>query len=160
MYRIKLDSNNYLSFPTADGDSVQWMNFNAVLPMSAKYGGCGEEVGTKITSSEWDSIAIGCDFDTYSTRKTKVLNGNGYCEVFTETLKINSKLSIMRIADKECYIIGSDKLPVWVTVTEMSASIKVDDETTLTILYLIDNDGMEDEDMGNWDYSNYTFEVL
>lgn len=43
-------------------------------------------------------------------------------------------------------------------VIELSASIKVDDDTTLVILYLVDAN--QDDDMGNWDYSNYTFEVI
>jgi hypothetical protein len=50
--------------------------------------------------------------------------------------------------------------------TEMSASINCEDvdgnEVILTINYLLDNSDIEDAggDMGNCDYSNYTFEII
>lgn len=46
-------------------------------------------------------------------------------------------------------------------VVEMSASLKINDESTLVILYLIDKADVDSfEDEGNFDYSNYTFEVI
>lgn len=45
-------------------------------------------------------------------------------------------------------------------VTEMSASIGLEDGRELTILYLIDNNELNDcEDLGNLSYDNYTFTV-
>ena len=43
-------------------------------------------------------------------------------------------------------------------VVEMSASVDYEDGE-LTILYLIPKDDTDDEDMGNWDYSNYSFVI-
>jgi len=50
-------------------------------------------------------------------------------------------------------------------VVEMSASINCQDQegndVTLVVLYLVDADGFsETEDLGNLDYSRYTFEIL
>ena len=45
-------------------------------------------------------------------------------------------------------------------VVELSASVKVDDETTLVILYLVSKSESEDLEMDQYDYSCYTFEVV
>lgn len=45
-------------------------------------------------------------------------------------------------------------------VVELSASIKVDDDTTLVILYLVDKSESEVLEMDQYDYSTYTFEVV
>jgi hypothetical protein len=76
-----------------------------------------------------------------------------------ETVALVGKEAVEKVKAESCDFTGRLIDDVY-EVTEMSASIDLTDDTTLTILYLIPNDQLkENEDLGELSYDNYTFTV-
>lgn len=79
-----------------------------------------------------------------------------------EAIKIVGEENVEEVKSLNCDFTGRVIDDVF-NVVELSSSIKCKDlegdDCILTILYLVSKDE-EDEDMGNWDYSNYTFEII
>ena len=75
-----------------------------------------------------------------------------------EAIKICGKELVERVKSINCEFTNR-VIDECEEVTEMSASVDFDDGS-LTILYLISNDDIDEhEDAGEYDYNNYTFVI-